>query len=111
MSGFSGSGGGGGSWDEPPPSCEKLVIDTQLSSPKAEVIAGIRVGDVLDVTLQPSGGATLVVVLSNGQIAGGLASPDLQRLRECIELGTNYQAVVTAINGAQVRVRVTAVGG
>lgn len=108
MSGSPGSGGGGGSW-EAPTTCESLVIDTQLSSPKAAVIAGIAVGDVLDVALQPGTG-TVVVVLHHGQVAGGLASPDVQRLRECIEGGTQYGAEVREINGAQVKVRVSATG-
>lgn len=109
MSGSNGgSGGGGGSW-EAPSTCENLVIDTQLSSPKPAVIAGIKVGDVLDVTLQQGAGTT-VVVMHGGQIAGGLASPQVQRLRECLEGGTVYGAEVTAINGAQVKIRVSAVG-
>ena len=108
MSGSSG-GGGGGSWDAPPTSCEMLDISTQLSSPKAAVIAGIAVDDVLDVALQ-GGAGTAVVVLHTGQGAGGRASPDVQRLRECLEGGTQYSAVVREVNGAQVKVRVRAVG-
>jgi hypothetical protein len=108
MSGSSG-GGGGGSWDPPPTRCELLVIDTQLSSPKAAVIASISVGDILDVALRPHDGGVLVVVLHNEEVAGGLASPNLPRLRECIEGGTQYAAEVNAINGAQVKVRVSAV--
>lgn len=110
MSGSSGGGGGGGSWDEAPPACEKLVIDTQLSSPKAPVVSQISVGDILDVALQPGAGGVLVVVLHKGQLAGGLASPDLQRLRECMQGGTQYVAKVTAINGAQVKIRISAIG-
>lgn len=108
MSGSSGGGGSGGSWVTPS-TCEDLVIDTQLSSPKAAVIAGIKVGDVLDVQLQPGAG-TAVVVIHNGHVAGGLASPDVQRLRECLERGTRYGAEVKSINGAQVKIRVSAAG-
>ena len=93
------SGGGGGSWEAPPTRCELLVIDTQLSSPKAAVIANITVGDILEVSLQPSGSSTLVVVLHKGQLAGGLASPDMPRLRECMEGGTQYAATVMVVNG------------
>lgn len=110
MSGSSASSGGSGSWEAPPTRCELLVITTQLSSPKAAVIAKISVGDVLDVALQPSPGGMLVVVLRSGELAGGLASPDLQRLRECLEGGTLYAATVTEINGAQVKVRINPVG-
>lgn len=108
MSGSSG-GGGGGSWDNPPTACDLLDISTQLSSPKAEVIEGLAVGDVLDVALQ-AGAGTAVVVLRDGKLAGGLASPDVLRLRECLESGTQYSAVVREINDAQVKVRVRAIG-
>ena len=82
-----------------------LDITTQLSSPKASVIEGLEAGDLLDVALLP-GANTVVGVLRNGQVAGGLASPDVQRLRECIDGGTQYNAEVKEVNGAQVRVRV-----
>lgn len=109
MSGSSGSGGSG-SWDSAPTACDLLDIYTSLSSPKAAVIAGLAVGDVLDVALQASAGTAVVVVLRDGQLAGGLASPDVNRLRECLEAGTQYGAVVREINDAQVKVRVRATG-
>ncbi len=109
MSGSSG-GGGGGSWDSVPTACDLLDITTPLSSPKAAVISGLAVGDVLDVALQASAGTAVVVVLRDGHLAGGLASPDVQRLRECLEGGTQYSAVVREINDAQVKVRVRATG-
>ena len=56
------------------------------------------------------GATTVVVVLHNGQIVGALASPAVQRLRECLEAGNRYQAEVTAKNLGQVRVRVTIAG-
>jgi hypothetical protein len=85
------------------------VIDTQLSSPKPAVIAGIQVGEVLDVAVQDMAGTSAVVVLRQGQIAGGLASPELTRLRQCISEGYQYKATVTDVQGGQVRVRVSAV--
>lgn len=107
MSG-SGGGGGGGGFDSPPDSCAALVFDTQLSSPKQAVVTAIQVGDELLVATQTVGGTTVVVVLHKGQVAGGLASPLVQRLRECIASGTQYIATVTAKNDGQVRVRVKA---
>lgn len=107
---MSGSGGGGGGFAVPTGTCETLVIDTLLSSPKADVIARINLGDVLDVRTQiGEGTATVtVVVLHEGNVAGGLAAPLLQRLRECIDGGTQYVARVTAIREGLVRVRVSA---
>jgi|RifCSPlowO2_12_1023861.scaffolds.fasta_scaffold00681_11 hypothetical protein len=91
-------------------SCESLVIDTLLASPQPEVVSLINPGDVLDVRLARSaGGEQVVEVAFHGQFAGGLASPAISRLRECIEGGTLYQARVTGKRDALVRVRVTAV--
>lgn len=106
---MSGSGGGGGGGGAPMGTCETLVIDTQLSSPKPSVIALINVGDLLEVTTETNGDTTTVVVKRDGAIAGGLASPLLQRLRQCIEDGTQYSAKVTAKKDGMVRVRVSAI--
>jgi hypothetical protein len=106
---MSGSGGGGGGGGAPMGTCETLVIDTQLSSPKPSVIALINVGDLLEVTTETNGDTTTVVVKHDGAIAGGLASPLLQRLRQCIEDGTQYSAKVTAKKDGMVRVRVSAI--
>lgn len=104
---MSGSGGSSSGPDYVPTrQCEDLVIDTQLSSPKPDVVAGISNGDVLDVEAQQMNGTTVVVALHNGNIAGGLASPEIQRLRECIAKGVEYAATVTAKKGGQVSVRV-----
>jgi hypothetical protein len=107
MSGSGGSGGGGG-FEPPTSDCAKLAFDTQLSSPKAAVVSTLKVADLLDVTTQVMGGATVVVALHGGQVAGGLASPLVQRLRECIESGTAFTARVLSINSGQVRVRIEA---
>jgi hypothetical protein len=107
--GMSGSGGGGGGFAVPTGTCETLVIDTLLSSPKPDVIADIEVGDILQVGIDMSGGTTTVVVWYEGNIAGGLAAPLLQRLRECLDGGTRYSARVTAKREGMVRVRVSAV--
>ena len=106
---MSGSGGGGGGGSETPvASCEDLVIDTQLSSPKDEVVEKIKIGDILDVRSQTKAGTTVVVVLYKGKVAGGVASPLLGRLRECLNNGTKYKAKVLSKSGGQVRVRVEA---
>lgn len=106
---MSGSGGSGGGYEAPTDNCELLVIDTQLSSPKEDVVDLIQVGDVLDLANQVMGATAVVVVLFKGQMAGGLASPKVQWLRECIANGTQYSATVTDKNDGQVRVRVKAI--
>jgi hypothetical protein len=106
MSGFDGMGGP----ISPGGSCESLVIDTLLASPRPTAVAALSLGDVLDVRLaETDTGERVVEVVLDGQVAGGLASPAISRLRECIEGGTHYQARVTGKRDALVRVRVTAV--
>ncbi len=104
---MSGIDGTGGNPPPPPENCEMLVIDTQVVSPKANVIASIVVGDVLDVVLDPSGAS--INVLHRGDVAGGLMAPAVPRLRRCMEGGTRYSARVVARQDALVRVRVSAV--
>lgn len=107
MTGSSGSGGGSGFW-ESQDSCDTLVIDTQLSSPKPDVISDISVGDLLGISIESIGTTTVVVALHNGKVAGGLASPKIRRLLECLAGGTRYVARVTEKNDGQICVRVSA---
>lgn len=109
---MSGSGNsnwsGGGASTDSGVSCEELVIETQLSSPVAAVIAGVNIGDVLPVEIRTVSGTVVVIVTHKGAVAGGLASPQLQRLRECMNGGTVYKATVLSKSNGQVRVRVRA---
>lgn len=106
MSG-SGGGGGGGGFDAPALPCEALVFETQLSSPKAAVIAQLEVDTTLGLAPQPFGAVVVVVALHRGAVAGGLAAPQVTRLLACMEQHIQYVATVVSIQGAQVRVRVT----
>lgn len=106
MSGSSG-GGGGGAYDASSIPCERLVFDTQLSSPKESVVSSISVGNILPVAMQTFGTTAVVVVLHQGQIAGGLASPAVQRLRQCMAAGFLFKAQVTSINDGQILLRVS----
>jgi len=110
---MSGSGGGGygGQFGQADfeVTCEKLKIDTQLSSPNPQVVAQLTVGTILRITQITSQGSQLTVAMYNAMQAGGIASPYIQRLRDCINNGTTYVARVTAINGGQVRVSVYAI--
>lgn len=106
MSGIGESSGGGGA-PTSNTSCSDLVITTLVTSPKEGAIARVSAGDVLDVRLSEDG-ATVVVLNHDGDVVGGLTSPLLQRLRECIDAGTEYQARVVARNDALIRVRVAA---
>jgi hypothetical protein len=107
---MSGSGGGGfTTYDPPVIACERLIIETAISSPKAAVISQLKVGDVLDVGLENAPGNVVVALYWSGQVAGGITHPSTNRLRECIQVGTRYRATVTSISAGQVRVRITPV--
>jgi hypothetical protein len=108
MSGSGGSGYGTG-FDRVGVSCSDLVINTQVSSPRAAVISRLKVGSMLDVEVRQEKSVTVVVLVLDGQIAGGIAAPEVQQLRECIQAGTAYTARVTSISGAQVGVRIAAI--
>lgn len=97
-----GNGDGGG--QETP--CESVRFDNQLTSPQPAVVATISVGDILDVVLVTMNGQRVIQALKNGNIAGGLAGLDANRLRICIDDGHVYKATVLSVNGGQVRVRV-----
>lgn len=109
---MSGSSGSRGSWTDvvsDEVTCERLFIDTQLSSPRADVVSQLHAGDRLEVALD-TGRRDIVVVLHRGVLAGGLAAPNLSRLRDCLNGGTVYEAEVVEVNGGQIRVHVKAVG-
>ncbi|WP_323145427.1 hypothetical protein [Stenotrophomonas maltophilia] len=105
MSGSGGGSFGGGGVQEI--ACERLSFETQLSSPKPLVVAGINVGDILSVAMEQQGAGQVVVVIKHGsQVAGGITSPKMSRLLECIRQGTHYQATVLSKASGQVTIRI-----
>lgn len=107
MSG-SGSNGFGGGFERSTISCEGLVLNTQIASPQPAVIRQLSVNNILQVDLRTVNATTAIMLLYRGEIAGAVAAPDMQRLRECIEGGARYEAQVTAISGAHVSIRIAA---
>lgn len=106
MSGSGGGGLGGSSFGDTPVACERLVIETILSSPKASVLAKLKVGDVLSVKVEEQAGTVVVALYLLEEKAGGITSASTNRLRECIDQGTRYSATVMSITGSQVSVRI-----
>ncbi len=106
MSGSSGSAGYGAGFGEAPTECSRIDIQTQISSPKAQVVAKLRAGDELAVELRNEGATKTIVLVLGRDIAGGLATPEMQKLRECLESGVQFKATVKAIQEGQVKVRV-----
>lgn len=105
MSGSGGGGFGGGGFDEPV-ACERLIIDTAISSPKEPVVRKLKVGDILNVGLEEQFGTTVVALYLDREKAGGITSASTNRLRECIQQGTTYFATVTLVTDGQIQVRI-----
>lgn len=125
---MSGSGGGGGSDDESRnwrpvssvPPVEGAGGDGRpggnganpcmftelavLASPNAQVIGNLVAGTVLAVLLQEN--PLRVVAVHQGAIAGSITSARLADIIECIRRGQAYEARVTQIAGALVRVEI-----
>lgn len=102
---MSGSGGSYLGSDSPSDSCATLRFDTQLASPKAQVVALLQVGNDLDLAFG-QGGNQVVIALWQGMDAGGIVDPHLNQLRNCMNQGEQFKARVLSITGGQVRVRV-----
>lgn len=105
MSGSGGGSFGGGGVQEI--ACDRLSFETQLSSPKPAVVAGINVGDVLSVAIEQQGSAQVVVIKHGNQVAGGITSPKMSRLLECMRQGAQYQATVLSKDDGLVTIRIS----
>lgn len=87
--------------------CDMLYLQTQLASPKPDVVDQIQEGSILDIGLANMNDQLVAVALWRGQVAGGIASPRVIRLITCIQSGTNYAAVVIAKAGAQIVLKIS----
>lgn len=90
-------------------SCDRLYLQTQLASPKADVVEQFDVGDTLEMIVGYAGTELSALAVWHGQVAGGIASPKAIRLITCIQNGTNYVALVTAKIGGQVALKISPV--
>lgn len=100
--GGSGDGGAGGGEDP----CA-LVQDAPINSPKAAVVSGLSVGDVLDVVLTGTAPhRVLEVRVPGGSAAGSLTHRGHLSLIRCIDAGNVYAAEVIQRTGGAVVVRV-----
>ncbi|GLH22036.1 hypothetical protein BR1R3_47780 [Pseudomonas atacamensis] len=87
--------------------CDMLYLQTHLASPKADVVGEISVGDTLSIILEFVNNELVANAVWKNRVAGGIASPKVIRLIACIQNGTNYTALVTAKDGAQVAIKVS----
>jgi len=103
---MSGSNGSYLGSSTPTTSCATLQFDTQLASPKAQVVSQLSVNAILDIIFAQAGNQQVVSALWNGSEAGGIVDPNLNQLRNCMNQGEQYQARVLQLGGGQVRLRV-----
>ncbi len=106
------SGGGGGDDDGPSINrpaegelCENLVINANIASPQAEVIATLVRSYILNVSALSDQGP-IQVTTQEGRIAGNIISRDQVRLLNCINGGAIYVAEVTSIDDGQCSVQI-----
>ena len=104
------TGGGGGGYYVPPVrkrvtvSCEMLVVVTVLTHPNEELLAMLKVGQVLTVHIQEE----RVYVMYGDQVAGYVEAPENSRIIECVEAGTFYVAEILKLEGAVCNVKIHA---
>lgn len=111
MSGGHSGGIGGGEMPRPMQgkgeACENLVITTNLASVDADVLQKVEEGEVLPVDAQGADGP--VVVMKDSRILGTVLSSKLMQLLNCMNGGTEYEAVVQKLKDAVCQVKISAV--
>lgn len=99
------SGGGGGGGGEVDPCA--IVQDAPLNSPRPAVIAGLALGNVLDVVATGAPPRRVLEVHAPGAgVAGTLTHVGHLQILRCIDLGNVYQAEVISKAGGNVVVRI-----
>jgi hypothetical protein len=88
--------------------CSRLVIKTQLASPKVEVVSNLRKGDLLSITTASDQGP-IQAFDSNQKLAGNIVSREQARLLNCINKGTNYKGEVISIDEGQCIIQIFAI--
>ncbi len=99
-----GSGGAGSRFD-----CSTLAFETHINSPIPAEIAKLSVGDILHIDLSNMNGIQVVRVTYQGNVVGGLVDQNI-RIKQCLEQGFSFNAIVRSISGAAVKVFVSAQG-
>ena len=102
--------GGGGEYYVPPVrrrvtvSCETLVVVTVLVKPNEELIAALKIGQVLTVHSEEDS----IYVMFGDQIAGYIETPQNGQIIECMAAGTFYVAEIKEIEGTKCTVEIYA---
>lgn len=83
-----------------------IVERTVLNSPNPTVVAGLNVGDILQVELETQPRSRLVAKTTVGATAGAITSTSIVDIIECIQNGSAYEAEVLAINSGKVEIEI-----
>lgn len=98
-------GAGGGAAD----SC-MIVLRGPINSPQAAILAGMVPGNTLQVAVDRTGAApVLVVERTPGVRAGSLTMANYLSVITCIDRGFDYEATIMTINGGIYDVRIARV--
>jgi hypothetical protein len=74
-----------------------------------EVIASLEVDDALVVRLEAEADVSIIAVrTATGALTGTIVSNQARQLRECLQRGQSYEAVIVSIEGAAVEVEIGA---
>ena len=106
---FGGGGSGGGGGPGGPADPCSVPRRGPINSPKAAVLAGSKVGDVLQVDVDKSGRSPVLVVKRGGVEAGSLTFNGYLTVISCIDKGIVYEATILVISGAVYEVLVAPV--
>lgn len=98
----SGFGGGSGGVDE----CS-FAFETDVFGPVAALVATLSVGDPLAIQMLGLSVGVFVVSPSLQQLGSVAGSTNIPRLVGCIQKGVVFGGEVVAINGSQVRIRIS----
>lgn len=103
---MSGNGGGIPTIDRPSngENCSSLIINTNISSPQAEAVRNLSVGEILDV--QAIGDQGPINLYDNGILVGSIISREMIRLLSCIAKGFEYEAEVLSIEDGEVEIQI-----
>lgn len=79
--------------------CGSLFLQTQLSSPREEVLQGVQKGDVMKLKLMSMAGPCLAMY--NENIAGTIINKYIIQLIKCMNSGHEFIAEVREVEGGR----------
>lgn len=86
--------------------CDRLVFDVELADVDLRIAGTVALGQVLEVALV---GGRFPAVFAGGERLGAVAAGGrLSRLVECLSAGQTYSAAVLELDGAYVKVHISA---